>query len=256
MAVKELKKMALIDKDEIKLSLDEIKILENKLLKKCIGCEHIIKFVDSFELNMKTYIITKYYMNGDLDKVINNKECNYSTTDIYNWLTQLLQGINFLHFGINGCQIIHRDLKPANIFLRENNSVVIGDLGLARSASSINNSIMSTRADRGTPFYMAPECFKSKFAKITRKLDIWSYGCVLYEIIERKRMFEGESLWDIMQKIVNGNIKKIEKISQKQVLFQKILESSMSVNPSERPEAEEILKKMTEKPENSSKNPF
>ena len=84
MAVKELKKMALIDKDEINLSLDEIKILENKLLKKCIGCEHIIKFVDSFELNMKTYIITKYYTHGDLDKVINNKECNYSTSDIYN----------------------------------------------------------------------------------------------------------------------------------------------------------------------------
>ena len=69
-------------------------------------------------------------------------------------------------------------------------------------------------------------------------------------------MFEGEGIWDIMQKIVKGNIKKIEKISQKQVLFQKILESSMSVNPSERPEAEEILKKMTEKPENSRKNSF
>lgn len=83
--------------------------------------------------------------------------------------------------------------------------MAIGDLGLAK----INDQIKSTTKFAGTINYISPECILNE--KITIKSDIWSFGCILYELVELDKAFTGSSEYEIMKKIVKGDVNEIKK---------------------------------------------
>ena len=82
------------------------------------------------------------------------------------------QGLVYLH----SKNICHRDLKPANIFLAADGSAKLGDLNVSKLNKG--DDLMSTKI--GTPYYMAPEVWNGK--KYGAACDIWSLGCVMYEL--------------------------------------------------------------------------
>jgi eukaryotic-like serine/threonine-protein kinase len=105
--------------------------------------------------------------------------------------------------------IIHRDLKPSNIKLRDDGIVKVLDFGLAKlvettpSATSSGTmsptlSLQATRAGLilGTAAYMPPEQARGK--TVDKRADIWSFGCVLYEMLTGRAAFEGETLGEIL----------------------------------------------------------
>jgi eukaryotic-like serine/threonine-protein kinase len=110
--------------------------------------------------------------------------------------------------------IIHRDLKPANIKVRPDGMVKVLDFGLAKALEgehvgadmslSPTISIAATRMGviLGTAAYMAPEQARGKAAD--RRVDIWAFGCVLYEMITGKRAFDGEEVSDTLAAILRG----------------------------------------------------
>ena len=110
--------------------------------------------------------------------------------------------------------VIHRDLKPANIKLSPNDRVKVLDFGLAKAmgpkASEVQLSTMATVASGGsiagtvlgTPGYMSPEQARGK--EVDARTDVWSFGCVLYEMLTARQAFEGETATDIMAKIVTS----------------------------------------------------
>lgn len=76
--------------------------------------------------------------------------------------------------------MIHRDIKPANIFMCPDNVVKIGDLGVAKALTKAHYA----QTQIGTPVFMAPEVWKG--LPYGYNSDLWSLGCVLYEMMTYK----------------------------------------------------------------------
>jgi serine/threonine protein kinase/Tol biopolymer transport system component len=110
--------------------------------------------------------------------------------------------------------IIHRDLKPANIKVRPDGAVKILDFGLAKAvagdpaSSDIHNSptisAIATKAGAilGTAAYMSPEQAKAK--PLDKRTDIWSFGCVFYEMLTAKKAFGGDTVTDTLAAILRS----------------------------------------------------
>jgi serine/threonine-protein kinase len=94
--------------------------------------------------------------------------------------------------------IIHRDLKPGNIKITPEGRVKVLDFGLAKPAGSDaardDNTVTQPGSIIGTPAYMSPEQIRGD--SVDRHTDIWSFGCILYEMLTGKRPFEGKTVSD------------------------------------------------------------
>lgn len=92
--------------------------------------------------------------------------------------------------------VIHRDIKPSNIMLNREGDAKITDFGIAQ----VTDTTMEMGV-WGTPSYMSPEQLKD--GELTPNNDIFSLGCVLYEMLTGRRAFPGENHFTIMYKITN-----------------------------------------------------
>jgi serine/threonine-protein kinase len=100
--------------------------------------------------------------------------------------------------------VIHRDLKPGNIKITPEGNIKVLDFGLAKAVGGETKNQQSTVTEPGrvigTPAYMSPEQARGK--PIDKRSDIWSFGCVLYEMLTGKVPFEGETISDTLANIL------------------------------------------------------
>lgn len=129
--------------------------------------------------------------------------------------------------------IIHRDLKPENVFLTNGSTVKLGDFGLSKLLSA--HDFASTYV--GTPFYMSPEICSSE--RYSGKSDIWSLGCIMYELCTLEPPFNARSHLELIQKIKLGKVKPLPSRYSKELGM--IIASCLRVNPDERPDTAQML---------------
>ena len=100
--------------------------------------------------------------------------------------------------------VVHRDLKPGNIKITPDGQVKVLDFGLAKPSSSedMKSDVTATEPGRvvGTPAYMSPE--QARGQPIDKRSDIWSFGCVLYEMLTNQVLFKGETASDTVANIL------------------------------------------------------
>ena len=193
----------------------------------------IVKFHDSFIENENFCIVTEYCEGGDLDEKIsqyNKQGKKLPEPLVIEWLIQLLLAVQYMH----SRRVLHRDLKTRNIFLRKN-MIKIGDLGISRILMGTSD-MASTFT--GTPYYMSPEVLKHE--GYNSKSDVWSIGCILYEMVALKHAFEGQSLMGVMYKIVESNLPEWPKGYSEDL--EDVFHFIMNKDPSKRPSASEVLK--------------
>ena len=168
-ALKRVKFAKLSDKEKSN-ALNEIRILAS------INNKNIISYKEAFfdEMDSSLDIVMEYADEGDLFQLITEKKktkTHFTEEEIWNALIQLLNGLRSLH----ELNILHRDLKSANVFLFKGGIVKLGDLNV----SKVTRKGMGY-TQTGTPYYASPEVWKDK--PYDSKSDIWSLGCVIYEM--------------------------------------------------------------------------
>lgn len=156
--------------------------------------------MDSFISENDLIIIYEWAAAGDLKRQLRKaqeKGVGFEERVIWKYFSQICLAIQHMHEK----RIMHRDLKPANIFLTLDGTIKVGDLGLSRELSE---HTIQAHSKVGTPLYMSPEVLKGDGYDF--KSDIWSLGCLLYELAMLKSPFkaEGLNLYSLFQKISNG----------------------------------------------------
>jgi serine/threonine protein kinase len=148
-------------------------------------------------------------------------------------LEQVANGIGYAHEH----DIIHRDLKPGNILIDNKGIARVADFGFAKALSGNSMSMSVSGGMLGTPAYMAPEVWEGKPA--TPASDIYSLGCIAYEILSGNQLFDGETPAQIMHAhLVRGPIP----LEDAPPVWQDMLKRCLDRNPSQRyPSANALL---------------
>ncbi|KAJ7765393.1 kinase-like domain-containing protein [Mycena maculata] len=236
------------DRKQIVAEVNILKDLDHK---------HIVRYIDRHvdrDAGM-LYILMEYCGGGDLSTVIKTAmKTNRPISEeaIWNYFMQILLALSHCHNAgghgrtssagsaseVDGkerrAQILHRDLKPDNVFLDGDNLVKLGDFGLSKALTQA--SFANTYV--GTPYYMSPELMQER--AYDSKSDIWSLGCLIYELCALKPPFhEAKTHNELSTLIRNARIPPLPR-GYSQALTG-VIKAMLNLNPAMRPSAAQLL---------------
>ncbi|KAF2076956.1 hypothetical protein CYY_001732 [Polysphondylium violaceum] len=178
------------------------------------------------EIREETIESSEFKKNGDSKFLIEQNQ-------LIEWILQLFYGVQALHKQ----RLIHRDLKSENIFIASNNSLKIGDFGLAYKTTS---KAINVKGAVGTYPYSAPEVLEGK--AYDKSADIFSLGCILFEMITLKNLVQNRFYFG--QEMIDDTFCKMGFISnfpQKYERLSPIVLRMLDKNPNLRPSIENLI---------------
>jgi len=153
---------------------------------------------DIIEQDDSGYLVLEYVPGQTLTERIAHKPLKLQ--EVLSISQQVAEAISAAHEK----GVIHRDLKPGNIKIIPDGRVKVLDFGLAKALASEGESADATVTRpghlMGTPAYMSPEQARGK--DTDNRTDIWSFGCIMYEMLTGRLPFEGETATDILAGII------------------------------------------------------
>ena len=225
-ALKKVKIQSLSEKEK-QNALNEVRILAS------VNSPFVISYKESFidETDKTLCIIMEYADEGDLFQKITlykKLHTSFEENDVWKIFIQITKGLHDLH----EYNILHRDLKSANVFLFRDGTAKLGDLNVSKISF---RGLGCTQT--GTPYYASPEVWKDNPYNL--KSDIWSLGCLCYELLMLKTPFRAESMEALYRKVMKGKYPEINKKYSKK--FDYVISYMLQLKPENRPNTKQIL---------------
>ena len=180
----------------------------------------IAEIYDFGSLPQHLYLAMEYFPCGDLRDRLRNP---LSVDESLYYLRAIAEALRVIHvFGI-----LHRDLKPANVMLREDNSPVLIDFGLARR--SLDGGTTAAGQVVGSPYYISPE--QAQGHRVDNRTDVYSLGVMFYEMLTGKRPYGGRSAVAIMAQHTSSPV---PQLPDPLAVQQPLLDRLMAKRPNDR----------------------
>ena len=179
----------------------------------------IAEIYDFGALPLHQYLVMEYIPCGDLRDRLRNP---LSIDESLYYLRAIAEALRVIHvFGI-----LHRDLKPANVMLREDNSPVLIDFGLARRSLD-DGSTTGAGQVLGSPYYISPE--QSQGQRVDARTDLYSLGVMFYEMLTGQRPYSGRSAMEIMAQHANAPVPRLPaSVALQQALLDRLMAKQIS----------------------------
>jgi eukaryotic-like serine/threonine-protein kinase len=179
----------------------------------------IAEIYDFGALPQHKYLALEYIPCGDLRDRLRNP---MSIDESLYYLRSIAEALRVIHvFGI-----LHRDLKPANVMLREDNSPVLIDFGLARRSM---DDAGTTGAGQvlGSPYYISPE--QSQGLRVDARTDLYSLGVMFYEMLTGQRPYSGKTAMEIMAQHASAPVPRLPaNVALQQALVDRLMAKELS----------------------------
>ncbi|XP_041738682.2 serine/threonine-protein kinase PLK4 [Coregonus clupeaformis] len=232
------------DKDGDQFVIKEIKLNETSDLSSSAGDifsevenllqithPHIVSHKNSFQDDKSYYVVMDHCEGGNLaQKIKDGKETGnpFLEEQIMDWLVEICMALKHLH----SQGLLHRDLRPQNIFLTKFGTLCLGDFG------RVNENATSSSED-GAVAYLGPEILTGGIYET--KSDIWSMGCVLYELCMLQCAFAAASPIKLIPQILGGSYPSLPESFSSEL--RDLLCDIFQQDPTIRPSAGEIMAK-------------
>ncbi|CAJ1063114.1 calcium/calmodulin-dependent protein kinase type 1D-like [Xyrichtys novacula] len=204
--------------------LDEVEILKEAQHPHTISIKDFICYTlqDKSDQLTTFYVVTKYCEGGNLANKIRRKSNEES--EALDWIAEICVALKVIHEK----NILHENVIPQNIFFTEFGKLCLGGFWKAKESSKDAQDIR----------YLAPEVFRNR--NYDEKSEIWSLGCILYELCTQKQAFSATTTANLVSKILCGPTPCLddEKYSSQ---FHKLLSDMLNKDPASRPTAGDIL---------------
>ena len=210
-------------------ALNEVHVL------KAMRHPYIVTYRESFMDKRCLCIVMDYADGGDMySKIAKQKQLNkgFPENMILDWFVQICLAIKHMH----DRKILHRDLKTQNVFLTSKGEVKIGDFGISRV---LQHTYDCAQTAIGTPYYLSPEICQEK--PYNQKSDIWSLGCILYEIVTLRHAFDASSMKGLVVKILRGTYPSIPSAYSQNL--KELIDEMLQKDAKNRPSVKKILEK-------------
>ena len=224
-ALKVIDKLKKFNQQEKNTFLREVEIMYK------IHHPNIVKLYGHFEDNKNCYLLMEYIDGGELFSYIPEFGMpKLSNQQIASIIRDIISATYYLHN--MKPQIIHRDIKPENILINSNMRAKLTDFGLSTyiQPGNIRNSVC------GTPIYMSPEMIKG--TGHDEKIDIWSIGVLLFELLTGDQAWAGENVETVEYNIMNLRISWPENMN---IYAKDLISKILKTNPHERISLKEMI---------------
>lgn len=196
--------------------------------------EHVVGVYAFGVHEHRPYFVMEYVRGRNLGELIEEHYGEHRTPIPLTRAIQLLRTLCDGVAAVHSAGMIHRDIKPANVIVEDRTGrLVLADFGAAVVARRWNGTVV------GTPHYMPPEAFQGSTP--TAQMDLYSVGCLAYELLTGTPPFEGQSMEELREQHLNSAPPPISSRRSELAPYDTLMERLLAKDPAKRPVSAVLL---------------